>query len=207
MLPLKENWIEVRTAFLISIVLLRLEFKVKKGGWGPFGSAGSRQIQFQVGQGDDVVLKPSNKALVVSIGPGLPKNSSESFILFVYNQLSSAAPILPQNFFGFLFDNYIYWSRVSKCVQSQDFLFLQGPLVVTTGRVDTWEIRKQGDTHMVRGHHSTLKIAINVMVAHYDGNSEIIICFIGTDNITGADQHIHGTKAFLCDSYGFSVTQ
>ncbi|XP_039974336.1 myosin IEb [Xiphias gladius] len=52
-----------------------LEFKVKKGGWGPFSSAGSRQIQFQVGQGDEVVLKPSGKLLQVSIGPGLPKNS------------------------------------------------------------------------------------------------------------------------------------
>ncbi|KAL2084597.1 hypothetical protein ACEWY4_020115 [Coilia grayii] len=52
-----------------------LEFKVKKGGWGPFSSAGSRQIQFQVGQGDEAVLKPSSKQLVVSIGPGLPKNS------------------------------------------------------------------------------------------------------------------------------------
>ncbi|XP_070767505.1 myosin IEb [Enoplosus armatus] len=52
-----------------------LEFKVKKGGWGPFSSSGSRQIQFQVGQGDEVVLKPSGKVLQVSIGPGLPKNS------------------------------------------------------------------------------------------------------------------------------------
>ncbi|XP_029360409.1 myosin IEb isoform X2 [Echeneis naucrates] len=52
-----------------------LEFKVKKGGWGPFSSAGSRQIQFQVGQGDEVVMKPSGKVLQVSIGPGLPKNS------------------------------------------------------------------------------------------------------------------------------------
>ncbi|XP_056141830.1 myosin IEb [Lampris incognitus] len=52
-----------------------LEFKVKKGGWGPFSAAGSRQIQFQVGQGDEAVLKPSSKVLVVTIGPGLPKNS------------------------------------------------------------------------------------------------------------------------------------
>ncbi|KAI4895296.1 hypothetical protein NFI96_011136 [Prochilodus magdalenae] len=52
-----------------------LEFKVKKGGWGPFASAGSRQIQFQMGQGENVVLKPSSKTLIVSIGPGLPKNS------------------------------------------------------------------------------------------------------------------------------------
>lgn len=67
----------LRTEFGKYNVLYRLEFKVKKGGWGPFGSAGSRQIQFQLGQGDNVVLKPSNKALVVSIGPGLPKNSSK----------------------------------------------------------------------------------------------------------------------------------
>ncbi|XP_076827594.1 myosin IEb [Brachyhypopomus gauderio] len=52
-----------------------LEFKVKKEGWGPFASAGSRQIQFQMGQGDSVLLKPSGKTLSVSIGPGLPKNS------------------------------------------------------------------------------------------------------------------------------------
>ncbi|KAJ8287983.1 hypothetical protein COCON_G00006420 [Conger conger] len=52
-----------------------LEFKVKKGGWGPFGSAGSRQMQFQVGQGDEAILKPSGKSLIVSIGTGLPKNS------------------------------------------------------------------------------------------------------------------------------------
>ncbi|KAF7226403.1 myosin IEb [Nothobranchius furzeri] len=52
-----------------------LEFKVKKGGWIPFSSSGSRQIQFQAGQGDTVLLKPSGKVLQVSIGPGLPKNS------------------------------------------------------------------------------------------------------------------------------------
>lgn len=52
---------------------------MKKGGWGPFSSAGSRQIQFQGGQGDEAVLKPSGKQLVVSVGPGLPKNSSKSY--------------------------------------------------------------------------------------------------------------------------------
>lgn len=55
----------------------RLEFKVKKGGWGPFSSSGSRQIQFQLGQGDEATLKPTGKVLQVSIGPGLPKNSSK----------------------------------------------------------------------------------------------------------------------------------
>ncbi|TNN02035.1 hypothetical protein fugu_009522 [Takifugu bimaculatus] len=52
-----------------------LEFKVKKGGWGPFSSSGSRQIQFQLGQGDEAILKPAGKVLQVSIGPGLPKSS------------------------------------------------------------------------------------------------------------------------------------
>ncbi|XP_055522257.1 LOW QUALITY PROTEIN: unconventional myosin-Ie-like, partial [Leucoraja erinacea] len=52
-----------------------LEFKVKRDGWGPWAAAGTRQIQFRVGQGDVAILKPSSKTLEVSIGPGLPKNS------------------------------------------------------------------------------------------------------------------------------------
>ncbi|XP_069624685.1 unconventional myosin-Ie-like isoform X4 [Ranitomeya imitator] len=53
----------------------QLEFKVKKEGWTPWGAAGSRQLQFQPGMGDMAVLKASGKAMVVSIGPGLPANS------------------------------------------------------------------------------------------------------------------------------------
>ncbi|KAM4014231.1 unconventional myosin-Ie-like isoform 1-T1 [Anomaloglossus baeobatrachus] len=53
----------------------QLEFKVKKEGWTPWGAAGSRQLQFQPGMGDMAVLKVSGKAMVVSIGPGLPANS------------------------------------------------------------------------------------------------------------------------------------
>uniref|UniRef100_A0A672V9G2 Myosin IE n=1 Tax=Strigops habroptila TaxID=2489341 RepID=A0A672V9G2_STRHB len=52
-----------------------LEVKLKKESWGPWSSAGSRQVQFMQGQGDIAVLKPSNKVLQISIGPGLPKNS------------------------------------------------------------------------------------------------------------------------------------
>uniref|UniRef100_A0A8C5EXL3 Osteoclast-stimulating factor 1 n=1 Tax=Gouania willdenowi TaxID=441366 RepID=A0A8C5EXL3_GOUWI len=59
----------------IQSVSMSLEFKVKKGSWGPFSSSGSRQIQFQESEGDQAVLKPSGKVLLVSIGPGLPKNS------------------------------------------------------------------------------------------------------------------------------------
>uniref|UniRef100_A0A8C2CRG0 Osteoclast-stimulating factor 1 n=1 Tax=Cyprinus carpio TaxID=7962 RepID=A0A8C2CRG0_CYPCA len=65
-----------------------LEFKVKKGGWGPFSSAGSRQIQFQMGQGDEAVLKPSSKVLTVSVGPGLPKNANHNFTYFTNLPLS-----------------------------------------------------------------------------------------------------------------------
>lgn len=49
--------------------------KLKKEGWGPWNAGGSRQVQFIQGQGDVAVLRPSNKMLQVSIGPGLPKNS------------------------------------------------------------------------------------------------------------------------------------
>ncbi|XP_078007363.1 unconventional myosin-Ie isoform X2 [Phascolarctos cinereus] len=52
-----------------------LELKLKKENWGPWSAGGSRQVQFQQGHGDLAILKPSNKVLQVSIGPGLPKNS------------------------------------------------------------------------------------------------------------------------------------
>uniref|UniRef100_A0ACB8E4S0 Unconventional myosin-Ie n=2 Tax=Sphaerodactylus townsendi TaxID=933632 RepID=A0ACB8E4S0_9SAUR len=52
-----------------------LDVKLKKETWGPWCAGGSRQVQFNQGQGDVAVLKPSNKVLQVSIGPGLPKNS------------------------------------------------------------------------------------------------------------------------------------
>uniref|UniRef100_A0A803XVL5 Myosin IE n=1 Tax=Meleagris gallopavo TaxID=9103 RepID=A0A803XVL5_MELGA len=52
-----------------------LEVKLKKESWGPWSSGGSRQVQFIQGQGDIAILKPSNKVLQISIGPGLPKNS------------------------------------------------------------------------------------------------------------------------------------
>ncbi|XP_053330749.1 unconventional myosin-Ie-like [Spea bombifrons] len=53
----------------------QLEFKVKKEGWTPWASAGTRQINFQTGTGDVAQTKISGKLLVVIIGPGLPKNS------------------------------------------------------------------------------------------------------------------------------------
>ncbi|KAL1782346.1 unconventional myosin-Ie [Sigmodon hispidus] len=52
-----------------------LELKLKKETWGPWSAGGSRQVQFHQGFGDMAILKPSNKVLQVSIGPGLPKNS------------------------------------------------------------------------------------------------------------------------------------
>ncbi|XP_074836635.1 unconventional myosin-Ie-like isoform X2 [Carettochelys insculpta] len=53
----------------------QLEFKVKKDGWGPWGAAGSRQIQFQICQGDVALLRNNGKVLIVSVGPGLPRNA------------------------------------------------------------------------------------------------------------------------------------
>lgn len=51
-----------------------LDFQVKKEGWG---GGGSRQVRFVRGSGDIAQLKTSSKVLTVSIGPGLPKDSSE----------------------------------------------------------------------------------------------------------------------------------
>ncbi|KAK6468129.1 unconventional myosin-If-like [Huso huso] len=50
----------------------RIEFKVKKEGWG---GGGSRLVLFIRGQGDVAQQKPGGKTLSVSIGDGLPKTS------------------------------------------------------------------------------------------------------------------------------------
>ncbi|XP_041087042.1 unconventional myosin-If-like isoform X2 [Polyodon spathula] len=50
----------------------RIEFKVKKEGWG---GGGSRLVLFTRGQGDVAQQKPGGKTLTVSIGDGLPKTS------------------------------------------------------------------------------------------------------------------------------------
>ncbi|XP_030640180.1 unconventional myosin-If [Chanos chanos] len=53
----------------------RLEFRVKKEGWG---GGGSRCVVFQKGQGDMAQIKPGGKTLTVTIGDGLPKTSKPS---------------------------------------------------------------------------------------------------------------------------------
>uniref|UniRef100_A0A8C4W6G8 Myosin IE n=1 Tax=Gopherus evgoodei TaxID=1825980 RepID=A0A8C4W6G8_9SAUR len=70
-----------KTEFL-SLLSKRYEEKTQrklplkfKGELGTMECRRSRQVQFMQGQGDLVILKPSNKMLQVSIGPGLPKNS------------------------------------------------------------------------------------------------------------------------------------
>ncbi len=50
----------------------RMEFAVKKEGWG---GGGSRTVRFAQGTGDLSINKPSGKVMTVSIGPGLPRNS------------------------------------------------------------------------------------------------------------------------------------
>uniref|UniRef100_A0A8D3E882 Myosin IF n=1 Tax=Scophthalmus maximus TaxID=52904 RepID=A0A8D3E882_SCOMX len=52
----------------------RLEFRVKKEGWG---GGGSRMVIFQRGQGELSQLKPGGKTLTITIGDGLPKSSSK----------------------------------------------------------------------------------------------------------------------------------
>ncbi|XP_030227610.1 LOW QUALITY PROTEIN: unconventional myosin-If [Gadus morhua] len=50
----------------------RLEFKVKKEGWG---GGGSRLLLFQSGPGDLAQVKAGGKTLTVTVGDGLPKTS------------------------------------------------------------------------------------------------------------------------------------
>ncbi|XP_037326134.1 unconventional myosin-If [Pungitius pungitius] len=53
----------------------RLEFRVKKEGWG---GGGSRVVVFQRGQGDVAELKAGGKTLCITVGDGLPKSSKPS---------------------------------------------------------------------------------------------------------------------------------
>ncbi|XP_053701738.1 unconventional myosin-If [Synchiropus splendidus] len=53
----------------------RLEFRVKKEGWG---GGGTRLLVIQSGHGDQAQIKPSGKTLMVTIGGGLPKSSKPS---------------------------------------------------------------------------------------------------------------------------------
>uniref|UniRef100_A0AAZ3S0F3 Osteoclast-stimulating factor 1 n=1 Tax=Oncorhynchus tshawytscha TaxID=74940 RepID=A0AAZ3S0F3_ONCTS len=50
----------------------RLEFRVKKEGWG---GGGTRVVVFQRGQGDLAEIKPAGKTLTINVGDGLPKTS------------------------------------------------------------------------------------------------------------------------------------
>uniref|UniRef100_A0A3P9KTX2 Osteoclast-stimulating factor 1 n=1 Tax=Oryzias latipes TaxID=8090 RepID=A0A3P9KTX2_ORYLA len=50
----------------------RLEFRVKKEGWG---GGGSRVVVFQRGTGNVAQIKPAGKTLTITIGDGLPKSS------------------------------------------------------------------------------------------------------------------------------------
>lgn len=52
----------------------RVEFRVKKEGWG---GGSTRVVVFQKGQGDLAQLKPGGKTLAITIGDGLPKSSSK----------------------------------------------------------------------------------------------------------------------------------
>ena len=61
----------------VGVDLCSLQFLVKKEG---FGGGGSRMLQFHQGQGDCSLLKPSGKTLNVTIGPGLPSNTSECIV-------------------------------------------------------------------------------------------------------------------------------
>lgn len=54
----------------------RLEFKVKKEGM--FGGGSTKVVNVVNGEGEEAVLKSMGGALTVSIGPGLPKNSTPS---------------------------------------------------------------------------------------------------------------------------------
>lgn len=60
---------------LFSIVPFSITVTVKKEGWG---GGGTRTLSFSPGDADFPVFKPAGKTLNVSIGRGLPKDTSKS---------------------------------------------------------------------------------------------------------------------------------
>lgn len=58
-----------------SFLFPRLQFRVKKEGWG---GGSTRNVTFSRGTGDLAVLKAGGRALTISIGDGLPKSTSKS---------------------------------------------------------------------------------------------------------------------------------
>lgn len=58
-----------------SLLSPRLQFRVKKEGWG---GGSTRNVTFSRGTGDLAVLKAGGRALTISIGDGLPKSTSKS---------------------------------------------------------------------------------------------------------------------------------
>uniref|UniRef100_A0A8C7N2N3 Osteoclast-stimulating factor 1 n=1 Tax=Oncorhynchus kisutch TaxID=8019 RepID=A0A8C7N2N3_ONCKI len=60
----------------------RLEFRVKKEGWG---GGGTRVVVFQRGQGDLAEIKPAGKTLTITVGDGLPKTSMYEWMYCMSN--------------------------------------------------------------------------------------------------------------------------
>lgn len=58
-----------------SLLSPRLQFRVKKEGWG---GGSTRNVTFSRGIGDLAMLKAGGRALTISIGDGLPKSTSKS---------------------------------------------------------------------------------------------------------------------------------
>ena len=52
---------------------------MRKDKYEKIAGGGKRSLQFVQGNGDVPVLKPSRTALTISIGPGLPADSSKIF--------------------------------------------------------------------------------------------------------------------------------
>ncbi|XP_063056781.1 unconventional myosin-If [Engraulis encrasicolus] len=67
----------------------RLDFKVKKEGWG---GGGTRALVFQRGQGDLALVKPGGKTLTITIGDGLPKTSKPTRKGFAQSHGQSRPP-------------------------------------------------------------------------------------------------------------------
>ena len=103
-----------------AFICCSIEFQVKKEGWG---GGGTRAVKFTLGSGEIRQTKVSGKQMVVSIGQGLPENSSQYLIQSVIesSQTVSEYHLLQYIYFLKLIagnsTNFLHWHYLlSYCI-------------------------------------------------------------------------------------------
>lgn len=120
---------------------------MKKDKWEKFGGGGSRSIQFTKGNGDFPILKPSGKTLNISIGPGLPPDSSNLNFSHSLASMTISPSRFPLRFLEAIFRQHLSTGSICGCLVSfplcshLSFHFFYFPCVLFTSKRFIYNIR------------------------------------------------------------------